>query len=328
VKPLVSILIPAFNAQRWIAETIQSALGQTWPRKEIIIVDDGSSDHTLAVTKAFECNNIKVVTQQNAGAAAARNRAFAECQGDYVQWLDADDLLGPDKIERQLLHPRSCDPTVLLSSSWAHFRSSISRANFRPTCLWSDLSPTEWLLRKLETNHFMQTATWLVSRELTQKAGPWNSRLLGDDDGEYFCRVLRGSTATCFVPESKVYYRRSPSSLSYIGNSPAKLEAQFRSMEMHIGYLCAMDNSERARAACIHHLQTYLPLFYPERMDIVARAEAIAGSLGGKLAPARLSWKYAWMQHVFGWKFAKRAQQFYNQAKSSVLRYLDERVAN
>src|ERR1700751_2842411 len=102
MKPLVSILIPAYNAQPWIADTIRSAIAQTWQHKEIIIVDDGSSDRTAAVARRFASRDVAVVTTENQGAAAARNRALQLSQGDYIQWLDADDLLAPDKIERQL----------------------------------------------------------------------------------------------------------------------------------------------------------------------------------------------------------------------------------
>ena len=98
--PLVSILIPAFNAGAWIADTIASAVQQTWPNKEVIVVDDGSRDDTLSVARACASSQVKVVTQANQGAAAARNQAYSICQGDYIQWLDADDLLGPDKIAK------------------------------------------------------------------------------------------------------------------------------------------------------------------------------------------------------------------------------------
>src|SRR5438093_3355190 len=102
MKPLVSILIPAYNAERWIAETMRSALRQTWPNKEILVVDDGSTDQTLRIARQFPSKAISVVSQKNQGAAAARNKAFDLCQGDYVQWLDADDLLSPDKIAKQM----------------------------------------------------------------------------------------------------------------------------------------------------------------------------------------------------------------------------------
>ena len=108
MKPLVSILIPAFNAQKWIADTIESAVRQTWPKKEIIVVDDGSRDQTLSIARRFASKGVSVVTQANQGASTARNHAFAICQGDYIQWLDADDLLAPDKIARQMAALEQC----------------------------------------------------------------------------------------------------------------------------------------------------------------------------------------------------------------------------
>src|SRR6266403_55692 len=102
LKPLVSILIPAFNAQEWIVDTLRSAVAQTWETKEIIVVDDGSTDQTLAVARKFESGTVRVVSQKNRGAASARNTALSLCRGDYIQWLDADDLLAPDKIALQI----------------------------------------------------------------------------------------------------------------------------------------------------------------------------------------------------------------------------------
>src|SRR4051794_15684167 len=102
MNPLVSILIPAYNSQEWIAETIDSALKQTWANKEIIIVDDGPKDQTLEIAKRYEPQGVRVVSQPNQGAAVARNTAFALAKGDYIQWLDADDVLDPHKIEYQI----------------------------------------------------------------------------------------------------------------------------------------------------------------------------------------------------------------------------------
>src|SRR6266436_3094234 len=147
MKPLVSILIPAYNAEPWLAETIGSALGQTWPNKEIVVVDDGSRDRTLSIARQFASKCVSVVTQENQGASAARNRAFELCQGDYIQWLDADDLLWADKIAKQMAAAQECqDKRRLLSSSWGYFMYRPSRARFLPTPLWCDLSPIEWLL--------------------------------------------------------------------------------------------------------------------------------------------------------------------------------------
>jgi glycosyltransferase involved in cell wall biosynthesis len=325
VKPLVSILIPAFNEARWIADTIASAIDQTWPHTEIIVVDDGSSDETAAIAKRFASANVKIATQPHQGASAARNLAFSLCQGDYIQWLDADDLLAPDKIERQLsaLDRAACTRTVL-SSAWGRFMHRRSRARFIPTALWHDLSPVEWLLRKLEFNVCMQTATWLVSRETTAAAGAWDTRLLVDDDGEYFCRVLLRSDAIRFVPEARVFYRLPDSTrLSHIGLSHAKMDSQFRSMQMHVAYLRSLEDSERVRAACVKYLQNGLVHFYPERTDIIEQTRQLVAELGGRLDAPRLPRKYASIRAVFGPSVARHAQVFLPRIRWAAARLWD-----
>ena len=118
MKPLVSILIAAYNAERTIADTLKSAIGQTWPRKEVILVDDGSTDRTAEVVRQFK--DVILVSTKNQGLSAAINHGFPLTQGDYIQYLDADDLLVPDKIERQLAALREFDSArLLLSLPWA-----------------------------------------------------------------------------------------------------------------------------------------------------------------------------------------------------------------
>src|ERR1051326_5092078 len=185
MKPLVSILIPAYNAEQWISEAIKSALDQTWPTKEIIIVDDGSRDQTLQVARQFASKQVCVVTQENQGASAARNKACELSQGDYIQWLDADDLLSPAKIAKQVEASNQYgSERTLFSSAWGQFYYRVDKATFTRTSLWSNLSPLEWLVRKMGENLHMPPATWLVSRKLTEAAGPWDIRLSLDDDGE------------------------------------------------------------------------------------------------------------------------------------------------
>jgi glycosyltransferase involved in cell wall biosynthesis len=324
MKPLVSILIPAYNAERWIGDTIKSALAQTWTRREIIVVDDGSRDKTVEIARQFAAAGVKVVTQPNAGAAAARNQAYALCQGDYIQWLDADDLLSPDKITRQMQVAETTGPRTLLSCGWGFFCYRPQRAKFVPSRLWEDLTPLEWLLRKWEHNLFMQTGTWLTSRELSGLAGPWNAQMMGDDDGEFFFRVIKAADGIRFVPEARVYYRISGAGrLSYISRSDKKMDAQFLGMQIQIGYLRAMADDERVRATCVTYLQNWLVNFYPERMDLVAAARKLAAELGGELQPPQLSWKYRWIQKAFGWPAARAAAVNYNEWKAAALRSWD-----
>jgi glycosyltransferase involved in cell wall biosynthesis len=325
MKQLVSILIPAFKAQEWIAETVKSAINQTWQRKEIIVVDDGSPDETLSIVRKFASKNLEVCTQENQGAAAARNKALSLCQGDYIQWLDADDLLAPDKIARQMAILEGCqDSRLLLSSAWGRFNHRAKRATFIPTSLWCDLTPAEWLIRKIGENLFMQTAAWLVSRELSEAADPWDTRMISDDDGEYFARVIVASSFVRFVPDARSYYRIRPSNrLSYIGHSDKKKDALFLSMQLHVKYLRSLEDSDRVRGACLTFLQNLMFNFYPERPDIVKELEKLAGELGGRLDPPRLRGKYAWIKPLFGWSSAKRAQLFLPNFKASLMRSWD-----
>jgi glycosyltransferase involved in cell wall biosynthesis len=322
---LVSILIPAFNAQKWIADTIKSAIGQTWPRKEIIIVDDGSTDQTLSVARQFASKELNVVTQQNQGAAAARNKAFFLCQGDYVQWLDADDLLAPDKVAQQMRVAESCrNKRVLLSAAWGRFMYRVRRAKFNPSSLWCDLTPAEYLIRKMGEGVFMQTDSWLVSRELCQAAGIWDTRLLSDDDGDYFCRVVLASDGIRFVPAARAFYRVAPSSrLSYIGKSQKKQDALLLTMQLHVQYIRSLEESDRVRTVCLTFLQNSLIYFYPERMEIIEELQRLAAMLGGRLEVPRLRWKYAWIKPVLGWRPAKRAQFVLPQLKASYVRSWD-----
>src|SRR5437762_1494315 len=99
--PLVSIVIPCFNARRWIGQAIESSLAQTWREKEVVVMDDGSTDGSLEVIQSFG-DRIRWETRPNRGGNAARNRLLELARGDWLQYLDADDYLLPEKIDGQM----------------------------------------------------------------------------------------------------------------------------------------------------------------------------------------------------------------------------------
>ena len=108
---LVSIIIPCFNSAEWISEAIESALNQTWSSVEVVVIDDGSTDNSTEIIKKFG-DSISWETQPNGGGALARNRGIELATGEWVQFLDADDLLLPDAVEHKL--KLSVDPSVLI----------------------------------------------------------------------------------------------------------------------------------------------------------------------------------------------------------------------
>jgi GT2 family glycosyltransferase len=319
VNDLVSILIPAFNAEKWIGATIESALRQTWHAKEVIVVDDGSTDGTLSIARRYVAEGVVVDRHSNQGAASTRNRVFALSRGNYIQWLDADDILAPDKIEKQMAVLRAVeDRSAVCTCTWGHFYFRTGKARLKPSALWATQTPMAFMLARLQNCLFMPNMCWLASRELTSRIGPWNTSLTADDDGEFFTRLVLASSSVCFVPEAKAYYRISGrGSLSHIAGSERKLRSQFLSMELQIQHTLKASDSAETRAACLQCVQDFLPAVYPENDDLVRRAQALARELGGELRLAGAPQKYQWIERLCGVSTAKRVQSFWTGIRTT-----------
>ena len=181
---------------------------------QIIVVDDGSTDDTAAVVKSFSAPRVRLILQANRGAAAARNLGLAATKGDFVQFLDADDLLSGDKIERQMEALGRAPPGSVASCAWACFASDRRSAVVRPEPVWPVSEPVEWLTASLSGGGMMQPGAWLTPRAVIDAAGPWDESLSLHDDGEFFARVLLQASRNVFVPDATVFYRTVPGSLS------------------------------------------------------------------------------------------------------------------
>ncbi len=328
MSQLVSVLVPAYNSERWIAESLKSAIDQTWPNKEIIVIDDGSRDRTFEIAKSLNSRNVKVVRQPNVGAPAARNKALRLAQGDYIQWLDADDVLHPEKIARQMRHAADGRTSrTLLTSAWGKFFFRTNSARFTPDSLWRDLSPLDWITTRFNENVWMNPAVWLVSRRLTELAGPWDPRLAssGDDDGEYICRVAAASDAVRFVEDARCYYRiGTVGSLNWnMETNEKSLESLLLSLQLATHALVALEHSERTRRAALRHLQTFSSYFYASGGDFLQRLSHLASEFGGTLTPPALGWKYYPVQMALGPKVTKGVMRNWRSAKLIARRNLD-----
>lgn len=330
---LVSILIPAYKAEAFVEETVRSAQEQTWLRKEIIVVDDGSPDRTYEVAKRFESGSVKVVRQENGGAPAARNTALSLAQGDYIQWLDADDLLHPDKISRQLQGAdRGVASSTFLTCSWGKFFFDTRRADFQRDSLWQDFGPIDFIVTKFADNVWMNPAVWLVSRRLTELAGPWDDRLArsGDDDGEYICRVVAQSDGVRFSETAECYYRiGTVGSLNWnMETSSEVLQSLVLSLKLSIEHLLRLEESERTRSASARYLRAFLQYFYgcDERYYGELRAFA-AERLASDLEAPGVSWKYRPLEALAGPRFTKKAITNWRGAKMLLRGRLEHMLA-
>lgn len=186
MKVVVSILIPAHDAELWIAETLQSALGQTHTDLGVIVVDDGSSDGTLDVVRSVADDRLRLIQQENKGACAARNRALAEAGGDFIQYLDADDLLPPEEIELQLERFAYEPRDTIATCGWARFyNDDLDAAVNDNRHDWKDYDdPLDWLIDSGFTRETMSIHTWLIPMAVADRAGTWNERLRINQDGE------------------------------------------------------------------------------------------------------------------------------------------------
>ena len=208
-----------YNAEHYIAETIESVLNQTWKNIELIIVDDGSSDNSLLIAQGYISNKVFVYTQENRGAPIARNLGFSYSHGDYIQYLDADDLLSPEKIERQV-----------------NAICSTRERNVVATCTFyqyinGEIQP-EWS-SLVNVNHDynagvdLQIDLWryfipsyipscyLTPRHLIESVGGWNEHLMKNQDGEFFARVLERVDNVVFVEKEYVLWRYVADSISH-----------------------------------------------------------------------------------------------------------------
>ncbi|MCC7278854.1 MAG: glycosyltransferase [Chromatiaceae bacterium] len=204
---LISIIMPAYNAKPWIGDAIASVLAQGWTHWELIVVDDGSSDATAGAVEAVDDARVRLVRQHHQGATAARNRGLSDARGSYIQYLDADDLLAPQKLEAQLRALEQGPVGAVASCAWARFQAFPGEHPPVPEPVWTVSDPVDWLVTSLAGGGMMQTAAWLTPRAVVDSVGPWDERLTLHDDGEYFSRILLKASRNLFVPQALVHYR-------------------------------------------------------------------------------------------------------------------------
>lgn len=306
-EPLVSIIIPCHNAGRWLAETLESALAQTWPATEIIFINDGSTDGSLAVAQQFAARGVRVIDQPNRGASAARNHGLRAARGEFMQFLDADDLISPDKIAAQIELLRTRPAGTVATCAWGRFQSDPAKAQFVDTAVFRDFAPVDFLVLAGDTGAMMHPSCWLLPRAVAERAGPWDESLSLNDDGEYFCRVLLASAGMAFCPAGRSCYRSSlPGSLSQQRGERAR-RSQFRSLELITTHLRAAEDSPRTRRAAANYYQRFVYDFFPAPADLMTAAAARVATLGGSTLPTPpMGPRTRWLAALLGWKIVWR----------------------
>ena len=203
--PMVSILIPCYNAQQWVKQAIESALAQTWPNKEVIVVDDGSTDESLSVVRSFG-DAIRVETGPNQGGNVARNRLLELSSGEWLQYLDADDYLLPTKVEQQLLELSSGGPVDLAFSPVIMeyvMPDGTSSQQLQPI---PEPHDDPWVLLALW--QLPQTGAPLWRRQAIIDVGGWKSDQPCCQEHELYLRLMMGGKSFQYCPTPGAVYRQ------------------------------------------------------------------------------------------------------------------------
>lgn len=204
MTPLVTIGIPCFNSARWLPGAIESALAQTAPACEVIVADDGSTDESAAIAGAFG-ERVTLLRNEHRGANHARREITAAARGDWLQFLDADDFLLPEKIARQLAEAdRGAAADVIYSPVWIETSGAGGEGATRAP---SDLDTTHDLFSQWLSWQLPQTGGCLWRRSALEKIGGWRSEQPCCQEHELYLRALKSGLRFAFAPSAGAVYR-------------------------------------------------------------------------------------------------------------------------
>jgi glycosyltransferase involved in cell wall biosynthesis len=215
--PSVAVIIPCYNAEKWVAQAIRSALDQDYPNLEVIVIDDGSTDGSLDIIRSFG-DRIRWETGPNRGACAARNRGLALTEAEYVMFLDADDWLVPGSVAGQVSQALRLDP----AASGITFGDFITTDEFGRT---SEPSPKPWL-----TDGGLASKAWLLlvgpgttaplhRRRYVLAVGGFGEGLEAGQEYDLHVRLMRAGISF-YYHDAPIYYRREHGSIYRISNKP------------------------------------------------------------------------------------------------------------
>ncbi|MCG5495340.1 glycosyltransferase family 2 protein [Ectothiorhodospira variabilis] len=214
-------MIPAYNAEAYILDAIDSVIAQDYPAKEIIVVNDGSTDRTLTVLRKHH-PSVKIIDKANGGAASARNVGIAEANGSYVAFLDADDIWLPHKLTTQVSHLEA-NPQVSLVCSGFQIQTDcetsvfpVNDAMVRPESTLKHMSG--WIYHQLLLDCHVWTSTVVARRDLVARIGQFDEELRLGQDYDYWLRASR-LTAIDMLQGPFARYRKHSESATARGSN-------------------------------------------------------------------------------------------------------------
>jgi glycosyltransferase involved in cell wall biosynthesis len=308
--PLVSVIISAYNAEKYLAQTLNSVLAQTWPNLEVIVVNDGSTDNTLSILNKY-ADRINIISQENKGQDAALNKGYRNCHGHYVKFMDSDDLMNPEMIEIQVNALLDSGDDHVAYGEWARFYDDdFTAADFTSLPYWRDMSPLDFLTAMPE-GVMLQCGIMLIPRTILLKAGLWDERLILFNDTEYFGRVLTSSEGVKFSAGARLYYRSGLSGSISVQRSRRFFESTLLATELLGETLLDLEDSNRVRGLLANlYFNQYFEMF-PFFKDLRCEYESRMKALGVPHRKPDGGQVFKLLSFFLGWKITKRIQMMF-----------------
>lgn len=311
-KSLVSILIPLYNAEKFIIETIEKCLNQSYKDIEIVIVDDHSSDNSLALAKTQESDRVRVYENPKKGGNSARNFAFKMSKGEYVKFLDADDYCSPRMIERQVerLLADGTEKSVVFSPVRMYY-SDEDRWLIPPHTIEQDYIPgIELLLDIWRGKGWRCPHCHIMHRSLVEKAGLWDETILKNQDGEFFSRIYAAADKALAVPDEYAVWTQQSDGV-HTKKSLQAVESATTTLGMIARLLLDYRDDTEIRSICNRYLGGFLYQNYADTPAILPHFQSIVKVLN--LQPQLPQRKILKILTVFmGWKLALKTIKRFN----------------
>ena len=326
-RPLISIVIPAYNAAAYIGDALDSALGQTYDAIEIVAVDDGSSDDTARIVQAYRDHRIRYLRQENQGQSAAINFGVAESTGQFIKLFDADDWINPRHIESQVAAIKNA-PGAVASCRWGYFVNDYRKPTvFEEHANRDYADPLDWLIDSLQKDEGMMGGwKWLIPRDVWNRAGGYDPRLGLNNDFHFSVRLLLQSSGVRFAKDAIYSYRKGTSGTLSASGGQAAMESAFLTTELGTRLLLEREDSETVRRVCADRWQRWLYDFYPAYPDLAVKAEARINALGGSQLRLPGGRMMRVIEPILGWKGVRRLQALaYGYGWDTVLKYKKRR---
>lgn len=298
-----------------MAETLDSALGQSYPNIELVLVNDGSIDGSMTILEAYQSrfpDKIILIDQLNGGVSKATNIGIQASKGEYIQFLDADDILSEDKILKQIKLLENQDSKVMASSEWVNFKEDIAVFSRLPYGVFQSFdSGMDLLLRFWNFQEMHQPGVYLTHRTLIKKAGSWDETLKINQDGEFFMRVLLQASKIRFEPTERVYYRQPGISNVSQQKSEKAYASLLDSYQAYERNVLVVENSPRVRKALKKVYQKFIYDCFPNYPHLVAKAEELMETLQISEKTYIGGPKFQELSRLIGFKNALRLKRWF-----------------